>query len=171
MKLAQLNTLPATEAAQVFEQCCAAPGWVAAMVAQRPFASPEALHECADALWQAAEEADYLAAFLAHPKIGDVNSLHKKFANTKTLAAGEQSGVNTAMEDTLRALAEKNDAYFEKFGFIFIVCATGKSAEQMLAILTTRLANDRATEIHNAASEQLKITQLRLDKLLASAED
>ena len=99
-----------------------------------------------------------------------MNSLRKKYASTKGLASNEQSGVNSADEQTLIDLANANDEYFEKNGFIFIVYATGKSAAQMLAILQGRLPNDRATEIKNAAVEQSKITALRLNKLLGLAE-
>jgi OHCU decarboxylase len=110
-------------------------------------------------------EADWLEAFAAHPLIGDVDSLRAKYAATKTLAAGEQSGVASAGEATLAALAEVNRAYRDKFGFIFIVFATGKSAAEMLAILKSRIDNSREQEIRNAAVEQMKITRLRLQKL------
>jgi OHCU decarboxylase len=106
-----------------------------------------------------------LAAFAAHPRIGDVDSLRTKFAHTKTWASGEQAGVDAASEDTLIRLADGNDAYFDRFGYIFIVCATGKSADQMLALLEARLPNDAVTELPIAAAEQRKITQLRLQKL------
>lgn len=108
---------------------------------------------------------DWLQAFDAHPKIGDVTSLKKKYANTHSLASGEQSATAAADESVLQRLKNGNDAYADKFGFIFIVCATGKSADEMLALLEARLPNTRAQEIENAAREQAKITHIRLDKL------
>lgn len=140
------------------------------MADARPFSTVEDMHQAALDIWADLTERDYLQAFEGHPKIGDVNSLRKKYASTKGLASNEQSGVNSADEQTLIDLANANDEYFEKNGFIFIVYATGKSAAQMLAILQARLPNDRATEIKNAAVEQSKITALRLNKLLGLAE-
>jgi OHCU decarboxylase len=110
-------------------------------------------------------ESDWLEAFDAHPRIGDVDSLKKKYANTLKTAGSEQSGVAAADNNTLKRLAVTNETYFKKFGFIFIVFATGKSASEMLALLEERLPNDRATEVENAAAEQLKITLLRLRNL------
>lgn len=140
------------------------------MADARPFSTVEVMHQAALDIWADLTERDYLQAFEGHPKIGDVNSLRKKYASTKGLASNEQSGVNSADEQTLIDLVNANDEYFEKNGFIFIVYATGKSAAQMLAILQGRLPNDRATEIKNAAVEQSKITALRLNKLLGLVE-
>jgi 2-oxo-4-hydroxy-4-carboxy-5-ureidoimidazoline decarboxylase len=117
--------------------------------------------------WYECSEADWLQAFTHHPKIGDVDSLKKKFASTAKWAGNEQGAVNSASEETLKALAKGNDDYEKKFGFIFIVCATGKSADEMLQLLQERLPNDKAGEIKIAMEEQNKITQLRLQKLLA----
>lgn len=166
MSLNDLNNLSADEASHAFMQCCTASTWVARMVDSRPYADTDELKRRADENWLDLEERDYLEAFEGHPKIGDVSSLRKKYANTKALAAGEQSGVNSADEATIQALAEGNSAYEDKFGFIFIVCATGKSAGEMLTLLLARLPNDRNTELKNAAEEQRKIFQLRLDKQL-----
>ncbi|MEM7315323.1 MAG: allantoinase AllB, partial [Planctomycetota bacterium] len=147
------------------QQCCAAESWISRMISGGPFTSEADLMARAESSWQGLEEADYLQAFAAHPRIGDVNTLREKYANTAKIAGGEQSRVDTASESVLTRLATANDEYFEKFGFIFIVCATGKSADEMLAILESRLKNDRTTEINNAAAEQLKITRIRLRKL------
>lgn len=171
MTLDTLNTLPDNEARDVFTRCCASTRWVDAMVARRPFTNGDALLGALDQTWCEMNEADFLEAFLAHPKIGDVNSLRKKYANTQAMASGEQSGVNGANEAVIKRLAEGNQAYEEKFGFIFIVCATGKSAAQMLALLDARLPNNRAQEIANGAEEQRKITRLRLMKLLDGGEN
>lgn len=166
MSLESLNAMSATEAAEVLRTCCAADRWVEGMVAARPFADRDDLHRKAEALWPAMTERDWLAAFDAHPKIGDVKSLKAKYANTHALASGEQSSTAAASDDVLHRLKDGNDAYHEKFGFIFIVCATGKSADEMLALLEARLPNTRAQEIENAGREQAKITHLRLDKLV-----
>ncbi len=136
------------------------------MVAGGEFASDQELMARAERDWDSLVEADYLEAFLAHPRIGDVDSLRQKYANTKAIASGEQSGVDAADEATLTRLAAANDEYFDKFGFIFIVCATGKTAKQMLEILESRLPNQRDVEVANAAAEQMKITKLRLEKLV-----
>ena len=136
------------------------------MVGNRPYDSADALRLAADDNWRGLAEADYLQAFDGHPKIGDVGSLKAKYANTKELAAGEQSSVNEASDEVIRALADGNTRYQEKFGFIFIVCASGKSAGEMLALLQARLPNNRDRELANAAEEQRKIFHLRLEKLL-----
>lgn len=112
--------------------------------------------------WFALSESDWLEAFSHHPKIGDRASLAARFPATHDLSAREQASVGSAHANVIDALAEGNEAYLERFGFIFIVCATGKSAEEMLQLLRDRLPNDRATELRNAAEEQAKITALRL---------
>ena len=125
----------------------------------------ELLEDAEDEWWKC-RQADWKEAFTHHPKIGDIDSLRKKFASTADWASGEQSGVNKATEETILALAEGNKLYEEKFGFIFIICATGKSAEEMLAQLQQRLQNEPDEEIIIAADEQNKITKLRIEKLL-----
>ncbi|WP_369856497.1 2-oxo-4-hydroxy-4-carboxy-5-ureidoimidazoline decarboxylase [Candidatus Thalassolituus haligoni] len=169
MTLEQLNQLPADEAATAFAQCCVSQRWIQQMVAARPFLSAEQLQQQAENFWQALAEADYLEAFEGHPKIGDISSLQQKYASTKALAAGEQSSVNAANDAIINALAEGNQSYEQRYGFIFIVCATGKSAAEMLALLQARLSNNRATEVQNAADEQAKITRIRINKLLGIA--
>jgi 2-oxo-4-hydroxy-4-carboxy-5-ureidoimidazoline decarboxylase len=166
MNLAQLNSLTVEQATQCFMQCCTSTAWVSAMVQSRPFIDKQDLTDKANFAWQGLMEVDYLEAFDGHPQIGNVDTLRAKYANTKALASGEQSSVNEASEQVIAALAKGNADYLEKFGFIFIVCATGKSAEQMLALLQARLPHDKATELVNAAEEQRKIFHLRLEKLL-----
>jgi len=168
MSLVTLNSANVEQATHSFMQCCTASVWVEAMVAARPFTDKRALANQADLAWQELEEADYLEAFEGHPQIGNVDTLRAKYANTKALASGEQSSVNEASEQVLLELSKGNADYLDKFGFIFIVCATGKSAAQMLELLLARLPNDKATELANAAEEQRKIFHLRLDKLLGS---
>jgi len=121
------------------------------------------LFEDAEEKWYECNEEDWKEAFSHHPKIGDINSLKEKFSSS--FAEGEQSSIKQASELILQSLAEGNKAYEEKFGYIFIVCATGKSAEEMLGILTARLHNDPRDEIKIAMEEQNKITRLRLEKL------
>lgn len=162
---AKLNGLPDDDARAALTNCCAATEWVSGMLAARPFASDDALFAACDGVAATLTESDWLEAFAAHPLIGDVDSLRKKYAATKQLAAGEQSGVDAASEITLRELAELNRDYAERFGFIFIVFATGKTADEMLAILRSRIDNSRNQELANAAAEQLKITRLRIEKL------
>lgn len=152
-----------TEAARaILMRACGSTRWVDRMLARRPFANDARLQFAARVEWFGLTEADWLEAFSHHPKIGDRASLAARFPATHDLSAKEQAGVGAAREETLDALAQANDAYAAKFGFIFIVCATGKSAEEMLQLLRDRLNNDRTTELRNAAEEQAKITALRL---------
>lgn len=165
MSLAELNTLPRDQAEARFRDCCAAESWVQGMVDNRPYTSLKAMLARSQRLWPTLTERDWLQAFEAHPKIGDVDSLRKKYASTRALASGEQAGTRQAPEAVLQRLKSGNDDYLARFGFIFIVCATGKSAEQMLALLEARLPNTREQEIKNAAREQARITEIRLEKL------
>lgn len=167
MNLEQLNNLTAEQATHAFMQCCTSATWVTAMVNARPFINKIAIAKQADLAWQELEEIDYLEAFEGHPKIGDVKSLRAKYANTKELASNEQGLVKEANEDVLELLSQGNAVYEEKFGFIFIVCATGKSAKEMSDLLQARLPNNKKQELLNAAEEQRKIFQLRIDKALA----
>ena len=146
--------------------CCGATNWVKRIIASRPIDSKGALLKVAEEIWFSLKSEDWLEAFTHHPKIGDIESLREKFHNTKSISENEQSGVNDASENTLKNLAKSNQLYEDKFGFIFIVCATGKSADQMLTLIKMRLNNNIETEMQNAAKEQNKITQLRLEKLL-----
>ena len=167
MTLTELNAQAPKQAAHIFMQCCTSSTWVQAMVQARPFSNISAVVKQADLVWQGLEEADYLEAFDGHPKIGDVNSLRAKYANTKELAGNEQGLVKEAGDEVLEMLSQGNSDYEEKFGFIFIVCATGKSAKEMSDLLQTRLPNNKEQELVNAAEEQRKIFQLRIGKALA----
>jgi 2-oxo-4-hydroxy-4-carboxy-5-ureidoimidazoline decarboxylase len=162
---AKLNALAANDARTALSNCCAAEKWVCGMLAARPFADDNAVFAACNQIAATLAEPDWLEAFAAHPLIGDVDSLRQKYAVTKQLAAGEQAGVDAASETTLRELSELNRNYLARFGFIFIVFATGKTADEMLAILKSRIDNNREQEIASAAAEQLKITRLRLTKL------
>lgn len=171
MTLDDLNRMTTLELTSVFETCCAAPRWIDGMVNARPFQSTEQLLNCADRLWQQASENDIRAAFEGHPRIGDVNTLKAKFANTAALAGTEQAGMAEADDAIIDEMKRLNDQYYERFGYIFIVFASGKSAKDMLTLLRNRLTNDQATELTIAADEQRKITQRRLCKLLGETDD
>ena len=138
------------------------------MVSVFPLADVETLMDEAKTKWNELAETDWREAFTYHPKIGDVNSLKEKFASTSTWAEGEQGAVKEASQAALEALAAGNDEYERKFGYIFIVCATGKSVDEMLALLQARLVNSLEDEIVIAMGEQGKITRLRLEKLLVA---
>ncbi len=166
MTLTAFNNLPIKSAHKVLENCCGAGKWLAGMLSSRPFEDENALYATAREIWQACSREDGLEAFSHHPKIGDLQSLQKKYAATQAWASQEQAGTQTASLATLQALAEGNKAYESKFGYIFIVCATGKSAEEMLHLLEERLGNKPDEEIKIAMNEQAKITQIRLRKLL-----
>jgi OHCU decarboxylase len=138
--------------------CCGSHKWTAGMMARQPFAdAASALDAAAEAWWPLAP-ADWLEAFAAHPRIGE--------RSADAQASREQSGVAGAQAATLARLAEANREYERRFGYIYIVCASGKSADEMLAILESRLRADPESELKTAAGEQLKITRLRLQKLL-----
>ena len=166
MNIEKINCLDTDQATHLFMQCCTSTRWIEKMVDGRPYNNFSTLRKSADQAWDQMTEQDYLQAFEGHPKIGNVSSLKAKYANTKELARGEQSGASQATEALILQLAESNQAYEDKYGFIFIVCATGKSAEEMLDLLYTRLKNDRHRELEIASEEQRKILHLRLEKLL-----
>lgn len=156
------------DARAMLTRCCGASRWVEAMLARRPFGSLEALFAHADDAWSRASREDVLEALTHHPRIGaDMDELRKRFASTASWSAGEQSGAASATEETLGALRDGNVRYEARFGHIFVVCATGKSAAEMLALLEARMPNDAATEIRVAQAEQGKITKIRLEKLTA----
>lgn len=166
MTLDELNALPDEDALAAFTRCCGAAAWARSMVAGRPYADAAALCQAADVHWQSTGPDDWHEAFTHHPRIGSVAGLREKFATTASWAAHEQGGTALAADQTLEDLAAGNRAYEEKFGHIFIVCATGKSAAEMLALLRGRLPNEPAAELAIAAAEQHKITGLRLRKLI-----
>ncbi len=162
----EVNKMDPSVCAAYLSKCCGAENWVQKMVAARPFSSRKNVFETAENAWFSSKKSDWLEAFLHHPQIGDVESLKKKFASTAVWASGEQGRVAGASLDTLKELKEYNDAYFNKFGFIFIVFATGKTADEMLEILKDRYKNAEEEEVVNALLEQNKITKIRLEKLL-----
>lgn len=166
MTLSEFNDLDTISAKEILEQCCAAPEWIAKMEQSRPFLDLDQLLNTADRQWQTMDERNLLAAFKAHPKIGNIESLSQKYANTKDTASSEQSGVDLNATECLQILATRNEDYYQKFGFIFIVFATGKSAGDMCTLINSRYLNTRQQEVIYAAQEQAKITALRLKKLV-----
>lgn len=163
--IAVLNSWDEAESYAAFLRCCEARAWAKQMTSRRPFNSEAELVDAARVIWQELGYADWLEAFAAHPKIGDLESLKKRFASTATWAASEQAGVLGASDAIFSALAEGNSRYEVRYGYIFIICATGKSAAEMLALLQSRLDNDPEKEIEIAAAEQEKITLIRLQKI------
>lgn len=167
--LARINAWPSAALRARLTNCCGAARWVDQMAARAPWADVSSLLQQAEQIFATLEETDWLQAFSCHPKIGDVDSIRRKYAAQATWSLQEQQGVHGASEAVLLGLAQGNADYEAKFGFLFLVCATGKTAEQMLALLNQRLLHDRATELRVAATEQSKITALRLHKWLAEA--
>lgn len=164
--LARLNALSEADAQAALMRCCGSTRWAEAMARARPFADADQLLAEAELEWARTAEADWREAMTHHPRIGE-SALRAKFQATAGWSSQEQKGVQGASEETIRGLAEGNRAYEEKFGFIFLVCATGKSADEMLALLRSRLDNPLPDELRIAAGEQAKITRIRLEKLLS----
>lgn len=166
MRLDDLNRLPSKEAEAEFLKCCGSTEWATEMQEARPFPSIDDLVGTADRLWWSLSGADWLEAFRAHPKIGEKKAATKQSEQAASWSAQEQSQAQQAADETKAAIAEGNRLYEYRFGFIFIICASGKSAPEILRALNERLENDTETELRCAAEEQRKITQLRLAKLL-----
>jgi 2-oxo-4-hydroxy-4-carboxy-5-ureidoimidazoline decarboxylase len=165
MTIAEFDHLDTEQKKALLHQCCGSANWVNKMLDALPVEDLVELLETAEEQWYSCHEQDWREAFSHHPKIGDINSLKEKFAATAHLAEGEQASVQQASEQTLQELAAGNQAYEQRFGYIFIVCATGKSANEMLQLLNLRLYNNPEVEIQIAMEEQNKITKLRLEKL------
>lgn len=153
----RLNVLGEGAARAALAGCCGARRWVEAMLAARPFASDGTLFDAAERVWWGLGREDWLEAFAAHPRIGA--------RPDHAAARREQVGVDAASPETLAALARLNRDYERRFGHVFLICATGKGADEMLLALEARLANDAASELRIAAAEQAKIVRLRLERL------
>ncbi|MBV1788114.1 2-oxo-4-hydroxy-4-carboxy-5-ureidoimidazoline decarboxylase [Marinobacterium sp. D7] len=166
MTIEQLNQLSPEQCIDTLRQCCVSTRWLEGMEAARPFATPDTLYDSAERIWSALSMPDYLEAFEGHARIGDLETLHTSYANTKALVAAEQSAAVQACDEVLNALAEANREYEARFGFIFILDASGKTAQEILESLNQRLDNDLISELAIAATEQAKITRLRLQGLL-----
>jgi OHCU decarboxylase len=167
--LAWLNELHAKEARKELLKCCGAARWADAVEQGRPYRKLEELLARANEIWWSLTASDWLEAFRSHPKIGEKKAAQPVAAQSQQWSAQEQRGVQDVTPDTADKLARLNREYEEKFGFIFIVCATGKSSDEILALLEARIQNEPATELRMAAAEQAKITELRLRKLLENS--
>lgn len=165
MTLDEFNRLPSHDAVAQLYDCCHCRRWAEALADLRPFNHLENLLASADKLWQAADEIQILEAFNGHARIGDIELLRSRYAGR---ASAEQGQVIAASDVVLQELQQLNSDYQTRYGFMFIVCARGKSAEEMLALLKLRIHNDRALELKNGTIAQGEITQLRLQTLFAT---
>ena len=163
MTLEDLNSLESGEATAFFTGCCHCERWAREMEESRPFDTEVILLETAEILWAKSTENEKLEAFAGHPLIGDMDALRNRYAFS---ANREQGQIVAADDKVLEKLRDQNQRYLEHYGFIFVVCATGKSADEMLRLLEQRLGSDREVELKNAAREQAAITSLRLLKLI-----
>jgi 2-oxo-4-hydroxy-4-carboxy-5-ureidoimidazoline decarboxylase len=164
--LARWNQLPVTDAENEILPCCGSRAWAMGVVSQRPFANEAALLAASDEIWHSLDEPDWMEAFRSHPRIGE-SVAHGSSEQSAAWAGQEQRNVAAADEAVKIALAEGNREYERRFQHIFIVCATGKAAPEILSILRRRLDNDAATELCEAAEQQRLITQIRLKKWLS----
>jgi OHCU decarboxylase len=169
--LRRLNELPQEEARGELLKCCGSSEWAGRLAARRPFESTDELLEAAGEIWRSLEREDWLEAFSGHPKIGEQKAARPGPKKAQAWSEEEQSGTRDAPREMMSELSEANRAYLTKFGHIFIVCATGKSTQEMLALLKERLPNNPDAELRIAAAEQGKITQLRLKKLLKESQE
>ena len=160
------NSLPKDQAVNELKSCCGSNRWADRVARRRPYTTPGQLLDVANEVWWQLERADWLEAFHSHPKIGEKKAAGSASQQSKQWSSAEQSGMQQASDEIAAALAKLNTEYEERFGYIFIVCATGKSSEEMLAILRERLENGPDAELGIAAAEQAKITELRLKKLI-----
>lgn len=165
MDVAAFNAMSNGEAAEVLRSCCGSSKWVDDVVSRRPFSSIEPLRAAADEAWDRTGPEDWHEAFSHHPRIGERSAATSQSTRSSGWSSSEQSGVQSADDSVQVALAQINRDYENRFGHIYIVCATGKSANEMLDIARERLSNDPPAELRIAAEEQRKIMQLRLHKL------
>lgn len=166
MTLHEFNILPKKRLIEELNRCCGSKAWVERMLKFIPADDMVELLEDAEEQWWLCSESDWKEAFAQHPAIGDLESIKKKFASTADWAGEEQSAIKGASGEVLEELAKLNGQYEEKFGYIFITCASGKSVNELVTDLHTRLQNNPEVEIEIAADEQNKITKLRIEKLL-----
>src|SRR4051812_39262939 len=166
-----INAISRVRAAELLTTCCGSHRWVTKMIAARPFTSREAVVREADRVWNALAPRDWLEAFMHHPRIGEQKAALAQDSRGQRWSAGEQAGIATAADETRTALVQVNSDYEQRFGFIYIVCASGKSADELLRLARQRLRNSAETELRVAAEEQRKIMQLRLAKVLDMPEE
>lgn len=165
MTIADFDHLATPEKKELLFNCCGSNAWVNEMLTIFPVNDLVDLLEYAEEKWYDCNPAEWLEAFENYPKIGDIHLVKERYSKTSIYIESEQSGVMNTSDNILDQLMKANEEYKDNFGYIFIVFATGKSAEEMLEILKERLENDPRDEIMIAAAEQDKITKLRLKKL------
>ncbi len=163
MTIDEFNELDLGSQCDYLMESCHCESWARRVAGYAPFASRRELLDSAALEWQTVSEKEILEAFSGHPRIGDLEALQRRYAVT---ANEEQGQVLTAPESILLDLKDANEAYLSRYGFIFIVCASGKSAEEMLDLVLNRLKNSREDELVNGAREQAAITDLRLKKMI-----
>lgn len=166
MAVAELDKMTESAAAELLADCCGSSRWVSGMIAARPFGSRDSVLSAADRIWSSLSASDWVEAFEHHPRIGERTSAVAQGERGAEWSSREQAGIETAGDDVRKALARVNQEYERRFGYIYIVCATGKTPEEMLALAHKRLRNAAAAEVRVAAEEQRKITRMRLEKLL-----
>jgi 2-oxo-4-hydroxy-4-carboxy-5-ureidoimidazoline decarboxylase len=164
--LTRWNLLPASRALNEILPCCGSQAWANEIVARRPLLDGASLLSASDDIWRSLSESDWLEAFRSHPRIGESKAVTDASPQSARWSEQEQSNVANARDSATTALAEGNRIYERKFKRIFIVCATGKSPEEILNILRRRLETDERTELQEAAEQQRLITQIRLRKWL-----
>jgi allantoicase len=162
----RFNRVPRGHARKALLDCCGSKKWVKRMLGQRPFASEDQLLDAADKTWKGLDREDWLAAFRHHPPIGGKAAKRKQSPKARRWSEGEQSAAQKGSPETLAELAAANRTYEAAFGNVFLICAAGKTSQEILRNLQQRLSNDPETELRVAAEEQRKITRLRLEKLL-----
>ena len=167
--LRQWNALDPASAGRLVLPCCGSEAWAAAVAAERPFADQESLLNAAERIWFSLAASDWQQAFDSHPRIGERDAQHSATARSLAWSAAEQSAAMRAGQAERDALREANRRYEQRFGRIFIICARGRSAGEILAELQRRLGNSAEEELREAAREQAKITELRLKQWLGSA--
>ena len=165
MNFSDFQVLPIEQAEEVLLLCCGSQNWANKMAQLRPFQSLEEVHNTAVRIWESLQVQEWLEAFAHHPRIGDRQALAARFASTRNWSANEQAGVAVAEEEVLDRLALGNEEYSRRFGYVFLVCATGTSALEMLNLLEARINNSPEEELQIAQQEQQKIMLLRLDKM------
>ncbi|MFN2563415.1 MAG: 2-oxo-4-hydroxy-4-carboxy-5-ureidoimidazoline decarboxylase [Gemmatimonadaceae bacterium] len=170
MTVAQLDALPAREAEELLKSCCGSRRWVHGMLGRRPFGDVASVVRAAEEVWWSLGPEDWRQAFAHHPRIGEREAAAEQGPRARAWSAGERRDVDSAEPDVRAALAAGNRDYERRFGHIYLVSAAGKTAEELLALLRARLSNDADTELRVAASEQAKITRLRLLELVGATD-
>lgn len=166
--LERINQLPAEELRKALLDCCGSAAWADQVVSERPFAEDSDLIDSAERIWAQLDQKEWLRAIRHHPPIGSKRGNSKQSGTARKWSAGEQSVAQASSAETLAVLNAANQAYNATFGYVFLICATGKSGDEILQSLRQRLANDPETELRVAAEEMRKIIRLRMEKLLNS---